>query len=123
MRRSTVRVGAAVAERQLERPDAVEQVLDQLAVSRDDVGHEPDERDLEPDDKEHSLELFVLGELDNYKIKKNKDDPDYKENHEYVWIDINKLPKNLYPVTLTSKLISNFHDGFPNQGEYLGAIK
>ncbi len=31
--------------------------------------------------------------------------------------------ENLYPVTLTEKLASDFHEGFPNQGEYLGAIK
>jgi len=78
---------------------------------------------IKPDEEEHSLELFVLGGLESYEIKKSKDDPDYKESHEFVWVDIDKLPENLYPVTLTEKLASDFHEGFPNQGEYLGAIK
>ncbi|MBU1071509.1 NUDIX domain-containing protein [Patescibacteria group bacterium] len=78
---------------------------------------------IEPDQEEHSLEMFVLGELDNYDISKNKDDPDYKENHEFSWVDINKLPDKLYPVTLTKKLAADFHQDFPNQGEYLGAAK
>ena len=78
---------------------------------------------IEPNLKEHSLELFVLGKLANNKIKKNKDNPDYNETHQYGWFDIDKQPENLYPITLTKKLVANFHKGFPRQGEYLGAIK
>lgn len=78
---------------------------------------------IKPEDEEHSLELFILGKLVSHKFTKNKDNPDYKETHEYVWVDIDKLPTNLYPVTLTEKLVSDFHKGFPAQGEYLGAIK
>jgi len=48
---------------------------------------------IEQDRDEHSLELFILGELDNYEVTKNEDDPDYKETHEFLWIDIDKLPK------------------------------
>jgi len=78
---------------------------------------------IEPDLKEHSLELFILGKLTDNNVKKNKNDPDYKETHKFGWFDIDKLPKNLYPKTLSKKLTADFHRGFPNQGEYLGRIK
>ena len=72
---------------------------------------------------EHSLELFVLGRLANNNVKKNKNDPDYKESHQFSWFHIDELPANLYPKTLTPKLRDDFKKGFPNQGEYLKAIK
>lgn len=76
-----------------------------------------------PNDEEHSLELFILGEIDQYEVAQNPNNPDPKPNHEFKWVDIDQLPDNLYPVTLTPKLIKDFHAVFPNQGEYLGAVK
>jgi ADP-ribose pyrophosphatase YjhB (NUDIX family) len=75
------------------------------------------------DQEEHSLEIFMLAKLDNYNIIKNPYDPDYKEHHEFIWCNVNQLPDNLYPMELTTKLQSDFQAGFPNQGEYLGALK
>ena len=69
------------------------------------------------------MEFYILGEINKLKVEKNPDDPDFKPHHRFEWIEIDKLPKNLYPLELTEKLKNDFKVGFPNQGEYLGAIK
>lgn len=78
---------------------------------------------IKPNDEEHNLELFILGKINKYVVKQNSQNPDYKETHKFKWVDIDKLPDNLYPITLTPKLIKSFKAGFPNQGEYLGAVE
>ena len=78
---------------------------------------------IEPDLKEHSLELFILGKLMDGNQKNEEVDPDYNETHKFGWFDIDELPENLYPITLTKKLVIDFHKGFSNQGKYLGAVK
>ena len=78
---------------------------------------------IKPEKGEHSLELFILGSIDQYTVSHNLKNPDYKPNHIYKWFDIDSLPENLLPSTLTPRLIQDFHAGFPNQGIYLGAVK
>ena len=45
--------GAGGCSVEFDRADAVEQVLDQLAVAGDHIGHQADEQHLEADDHQH----------------------------------------------------------------------
>lgn len=71
---------------------------------------------------EHALELFILGKLKNNRAD-NSQDPSGRKTQRLEWVDVNKLPKNLFPKTLSKKLKGDFKKGFPNQGEYIGVIE
>lgn len=70
----------------------------------------------------HSLELFILGDINKFHEIENKKDPQFNGRKWLKWIEIEKLPDNLYPTQLTKKLLMDYHNGFPNQGEYIGKI-
>lgn len=70
---------------------------------------------------EHALELFILGKLKNGKVDNSKD-PSGRKTQRLDWVDIDKLPKNLFPKTLSKKLKQDYLKGFPAQGDYIGEI-
>lgn len=71
----------------------------------------------------HSLELFVLGDINKYKALEKRLDPQHIDNSVWLtWIDIKHLPNNLFPKTLSNKLLKDFQEGFPKQGEYIGEV-
>jgi ADP-ribose pyrophosphatase YjhB (NUDIX family) len=74
------------------------------------------------DKNEHSLELFVLGSINKFKEIEGKPDPEYGGKKWPTWLDINKLPNNLYPRPLSKKLLDDYKKGFPNAGEYIGRM-
>lgn len=71
---------------------------------------------------EHALELYVLGKLRNNRADNSKD-PSGRKTQSLEWFDINNLPLNLFPKTLSRKLRKDFRDGFTKQGEYMGVIE
>lgn len=71
--------------------------------------------------EEHSIEFFVLGNLDKIEGIEDLVDDEHPEQKR-MWIDIDNLPENLLPKNLSKKLVEDYKAGFPNQGEYLGAI-
>lgn len=70
----------------------------------------------------HSVELFILGNINKFKELEGKKDPESNNKNWLTWKDIYSLPSNLYPSGLTQKLIEDYRNNFPNQGEYLGNI-
>lgn len=76
---------------------------------------------FDPNGKIHSLELFVLGSLKNNRADNSKD-PSGRKTQKLEWVNINNLPNNLFPKTLSKKLSEDFKNGFPSQGEYVGVI-
>ena len=53
----------------------------------------------------------------------NLKDPQHPDGSVWLaWVDINNLPGNLLPKTLSSKLLSDFNNGFSKEGEYIGEI-
>jgi len=72
---------------------------------------------------EHSLEMFVLGNLNKTDELEGKKDAEFDGKKWLTWVDINHLPENLYPKTLSSKLLTDYKAKFPNSGEYVGAIE
>lgn len=70
---------------------------------------------------EHSLEFFVLGDIDKTEGVEEIIDEEHPEQKR-MWVDINNLPENLLPKSLSKKLVNDYKSGFPKEGEYLGAI-
>lgn len=71
---------------------------------------------------EHALEVFLLGKLSKVAVDNFKD-PAGRKTQSLVWVDINRLPKNLYPKDLTPILKSDYKKDFPRQGVYVGPIR
>lgn len=71
---------------------------------------------------EHSVELFVLGDIDSPTELEGRKDNEEPDTKWLTWRNINDLPKKLYPTKLIEKLVADYKNGFPNQGEYIGSI-
>lgn len=69
----------------------------------------------------HSQEFFVLGELDKIEGIEEIADDEHPEQKR-MWVDLDNLPENLKPQTLSQKLVKDYKNGFPKEGEYLGVI-
>ncbi len=73
-----------------------------------------------PEKNEHSVELFILGDIDKFEELEHYFDPEYPDKDVWcTWLDINNLPDNLLPNPLSEKLLEDYKNNFPNQGEYL----
>ena len=78
---------------------------------------------IKPGENEHSVELFILGDIDKFDGLENLKDPQHPDGSVWLtWLDIDDLPDNLLPKTLSPKLLDDFKNGFPNKGEYVGEI-
>jgi len=76
-----------------------------------------------PKENEHSVELFVLGDINKYEELEHYFDPQHPNNDVWcTWLDINKLPDNLLPHQLSKKLIFDYNSNFQNTGEYVGKM-
>jgi len=77
-----------------------------------------------PKENEHSLELFILGEINKGKELEGRVDKEFKDKFKWLsWKKIESLPNNLFPKSLTPKLLFDYRIGFKVQGEYLGKIE
>lgn len=74
---------------------------------------------LQPEKDEHSLELFILGDVNKFEELEHYFDPEHEDKKWATWLDINCLPDNLFPKALTKKLQEDFKEGFINSGEYV----
>jgi 8-oxo-dGTP diphosphatase len=78
---------------------------------------------LEKEKGKHSLELFILGDINKGEELEGRIDPEHENGlWKSTWLDINNLPKNLFPVIVANKINQEYKNGFPSQGEYLGVI-
>lgn len=78
---------------------------------------------MKPETNDHSIEFFLLGELDNpNNIDHNPSNPDPKHNHQFVWMDLDTLPDNVLPVQLTKIIQTDFGDDFCAETKYLGVL-
>lgn len=77
---------------------------------------------LQPEKNEHSLELYILGDVNKFEELEHYPDPEHDDRKWSMWLDINNLPDNLYPNSLSSKLLRDFKKGFINSGEYVGRM-
>ena len=74
------------------------------------------------ENNEHSLELFISGDINKFEEIEGKPDPEFDGKKWPIWLPINKLPDNLYPKPLSKKLLEDYKAGFPREGEYIGRM-
>lgn len=77
---------------------------------------------IHPEDNEHSLELYILGDINKFDGVEGRPDPEFDGKKWPVWLDLDNLPDNLYPKSLSKKLVEEYKAGFPKEGEYIGEI-
>lgn len=78
---------------------------------------------FDPDNGEQNVELFILGEINKFEELEHKIDPQHKDGSMWLtWLDVGKLPDNLFPKPLIKKLQEDYKKNFPNAGEYVGRM-
>jgi ADP-ribose pyrophosphatase YjhB (NUDIX family) len=70
--------------------------------------------------EEHAVELFILGDLNKFEELEAKGDPEFDGKKWLNWIDVGHLPADIKPRLLSEKIVTEYHKGFPSQGEYVG---
>ena len=77
-----------------------------------------------PEIDEHSIEFFILGEVDKFEEIEGIKDKEFEGKHWQTWVDINKLSEiNIKPKNLTSKILESYKNGFTSDTEYVGIIE
>jgi ADP-ribose pyrophosphatase YjhB (NUDIX family) len=71
---------------------------------------------------EHSLELFILGDINKFMEIDERPDPEFDGKKWPKWLDLNNLPDNLYPKPLSKKLLEDYKSGFTRECEYIGRM-
>ena len=74
------------------------------------------------EEDEHSLELFILGDINKFAEIEGRPDPEFEGKKWPTWLDINNLPDSLLPKALSPKLLRDYKDGFGLTGEYIGKM-
>lgn len=75
-------------------------------------------------ENEHSVELFILGDINKFEELEHWLDPEHPDNDVWcTWLDINNLPDNLLPHPLSQKLFKDYNSDFSISGEYLGKLE
>lgn len=78
---------------------------------------------FDPDNGEQNVELFILGDINKSEELEHYLDPQHEDGNVWLtWLDIDNLPKNLLPKSLSKKLVEDYKNRFPNAGVYIGEI-
>lgn len=77
---------------------------------------------IKPNEGEHSVEFFILGDVNKFAEFEGKVDREFPGTHHQTWVDIDNLPENIFPKSLTKILLNDYKAGFPRQGEYIGVV-
>lgn len=77
-----------------------------------------------PEKQEHSVEFFILGDIDKYEEIDGIKDEEFLGEHWQTWVDISKLPEiTILPKSLTETLLKDYSSGFSRETKYLGKTK
>jgi ADP-ribose pyrophosphatase YjhB (NUDIX family) len=78
---------------------------------------------IHPEEDEHSVEFYILGEIDKFKEIDGLKDQEFDGRHWQSWIPLEKLAEtNVKPETLTSELLEDYRKGFSEGTRYIGEI-
>ena len=76
-----------------------------------------------PKNNEHSVELYILGDIDKFKEVEGFIDEEFGGNKWQTWVNLKNLTEiNVLPKDLSKKLLKDQKQGFNNQVSYIGAI-
>lgn len=78
---------------------------------------------IKPKLNEHSLELYILGDVDKFEEIEGYADKEFEGNHWQTWVDLKRIDKiNIRPKSLVEKLLHDYKKGFNNVIGYMGKV-
>lgn len=78
---------------------------------------------IKPEIDEHSVELYVLGDIDKFDEVEGIKDEEFGGDHWQTWIDIDKLKDiDVRPKELVDQILKDYQEGFKQGAIYLGEI-
>lgn len=78
---------------------------------------------IKPEIDEHSLELYVYGEVDKFEEIEGLKDKEFGNDHWQTWVDLKNLSKiDVRPKELVKQILEDYRYGFKQGAVYLGEI-
>jgi len=79
---------------------------------------------IKPEEGEHSIELYILGDIDKTSEIEGFIDKEFGGDHWQTWIDLNDVEKlDVRPKKLIKQILKDYREGFKRVGAlYLGEI-
>ncbi len=78
---------------------------------------------IKPEQDEHSIELYILGDIDKYEEVESLRDEEFNGDHWQTWVDLDKLEKlDVRPKALSKQIIKDHKNGFKGECVYLREI-
>lgn len=79
---------------------------------------------IRPEDDEHSVEFYILGEVDKFEEIEGKKDGEFGGEHWQNWISLNGLDKvKILPSSLTKQILEDYKNNFSSDTKYLEKIE
>lgn len=78
---------------------------------------------IHPEENEHSVEFYILGEIDRFEEIDGFKDKEFEGRHWQTWVALKKLAEiDIKPETLTSQLLKDYQNDFSEGTRYIGEI-
>lgn len=78
---------------------------------------------IKPEQDEHSIELYILGDIDKYEEVEGQKDDEFNGDHWQTWVDLDKLETlDVRPKSLSKQIVADYRNGFKSDCLYLGEI-
>ena len=76
-----------------------------------------------PEEEEHSVEFFILGDIDKFEEIDGLKDEEYKGEHWQKWVNLNEPTKvKIFPKTLTKQILEDYRNNFSSDTRYIEKI-
>lgn len=78
---------------------------------------------IRPEIGEHSVEIYILGDIDKFREVEGLEDDEFGGNHWQTWVDLDKLEEiDVRPKSLAGHIVRGYRSGFKDDCRYLGKI-
>ena len=78
---------------------------------------------IRPEIGEHSVEIYILGDIDKFREVEGLEDDEFGGNHWQTWVDLDKLEEiDVGPKSLAGHIVRGYRSGFKDDCRYLGKI-
>lgn len=78
---------------------------------------------IKPEIDEHSIEIYVLGDIDKFSEVEGLKDEEFDGDHWQTWVGLNKLKDiDVRPKNLVERILKDQKNGFKEGVAYLGEI-
>jgi len=78
---------------------------------------------IKPEKDEHSVELYILGDIDKFEELEGLKEAEFGDNHWQTWIDLDGLENiDVRPKGLVKQIVEDYKNNFSGETKYLGEI-